>query len=207
MQRCIMRLLFSNHRQNTSHKRGLKPAQGSWGARVKARTIARRTRACMRPGEEGAALVEFALVVPMMLVVITGMFSVVIALINYQQLGNATNGAAQVLITARGILTDPCASVESAVTSTLPTWSPTKFTYTVTLTNSAGTATTYGPTTGSSFSCTAGAAVLTSGTGASGEPASVTVSYAYTWLPVFWLRWAPTKLSGNLKTSASVLVD
>jgi Flp pilus assembly protein TadG len=204
----MMKMLNNDRQQAMVLMRGLNRAAGSRGVRAGIRAIGRLVRARHRCGEEGGALVEFALVFPLMLVLMTGMFSVVMAVMNYQQLGNATNGAAQQLITARGNVADPCAVVVTAVTGTLPSWTTSKFTYTVTLTNSAGTATTYGPTAGSGFSCTAGAAVLTSGTGAEGQPASVTVTYQYTWLPIMWSGWAPVlNLSGNLRASAAVLVD
>ncbi len=198
-------------KQNMVLMRGLNRAAGSRGVRAGIRDIGRLVRARHRCGDEGGALVEFALVAPMLLMLMTVTFSLVIALVNYQQLGNAVSGAAQVLITARGNLTDPCASVATAVTGTLPTWTASKFTYTVTLTSGAGTATTYGPMAGSGFSCPGGATVLTSGgvNGASGEPATVTVTYAYTWLPVMWgWRYVPVlNLSGNLQASSAVLVD
>lgn len=150
-------------------------------------------------GDEGGAMVEFALVAPILLLLLTGMFSVVMALTNYEQLGNATFAAAQQLITSRQMLSngDPCATVESDITTALPSWTASKFTYTVTITDSSGTAHPYGPTAGSSFTCTPGYAEL-----ASNEPATVAVTYQYTWLPVWML-----KLSGNLATSATVLVD
>jgi Flp pilus assembly protein TadG len=160
-------------------------------------------RAHLRGGEEGNALVEFALVAPLMLLLMTGMFSVVMALMNYQQLGNAVNTASQQVMAARSNGSDPCAAVVSTVTTVLPSWTASKFTYTVQIYTTATASTTYGPTAGSSFSCTAGEANLTPD-----YPAAITVSYAYTWLPVMWSRWAPVlHLSGNLKASAVTIVD
>jgi Flp pilus assembly protein TadG len=193
----MMKILNNARRQAMVLMRALNHAAASRGERLAIRFMGERFGARLGCGSEGAALVEFAVVVPLMLTVITGMFSVVIALVNYQQLGYATSNAAEQLVTARGMLTDPCATVESTVVATMPSFTASKFTYTVKITNSSGTATTFGPTTGSSFSCTAGAADL-----AQLEPATVTVSYQYTWIPAYLLS-----LAGNLQTSATVLVD
>jgi hypothetical protein len=191
--------IFNNaRRQAMVLMRALNRSGEPGGAQTRIRCMGKRVHAYLRGGSEGGALVEFAVVVPFMLTVITGMFSVVMALVNYQQLGNATNNAALLLVTARGMLTDPCSTVQSTVVATMPSFTASKFTYTVVITDSSGTAHTYGPTSGSStFSCTAGAAEL-----AQLEPATVTISYAYSWIPAYLLN-----LAGNLQTSATVLVD
>lgn len=177
--------------------RALNRVAACGGERAALKSFRTRVGAHLRCGSKGGALVEFALVVPLMLTVITGMFSVVIALVNYEQLGNATNNAAEQLVTGRGMMTDPCASVVNTVVATMPSFTASKFTYTVVITDTGGTSHTFGPTAGSSFSCTAGAADL-----GQLEPATVTVSYAYTWIPAYLLQ-----LTGNLRTSATVLVD
>ncbi len=193
--------------------RSLRHAAEARGVSGNHRFFGKRLRSYLRGGEEGGALVEFALVAPMMLMLMTGMFSVVMALMNYQQLGSATNNASQVLMTARGNLSDPCATAAATVTGALPTWTATKFTYTVTITDYTGTLHTYGPvtpTSGSPFSCTAGATVLDEGpNGAQGEPASVSVTYQYTWLPLMpgWVSVPALKLSGNLAASSTVLIE
>ncbi len=195
-----MKMLNKNRLQLMALIRSLGHSAESWAVSGKHRFFGKRLRPHLRCGEEGGALVEFVLVAPLMLTLITGMFSVVMALMNYQELGSATNAAGMVLITARGNLSDPCATVASTVSGALPTWTSTKFTYTVTITNAAGTLNTYGPTTptgGSPFTCTAGAAEL-----ASSEPATVSVSYQYTWIPAYLL-----KLAGNLAATTSVLVN
>lgn len=195
-----MKTLNENRLQFMAIMRSLRHAAESRGVSGNHRSIGKRFRAHLRGSEEGGALVEFVLVAPLMLTLMTGMFSVVMALMNYQELGSATNAAGQVLITARGNLTDPCATVASTVTGALPTWAATKFTYTVTITNASGTVNTYGPTTptsGSPFTCTPGAAEL-----ASSEPATVSVTYQYTWIPAYLL-----KLAGNLAATTSVLVN
>jgi len=83
------------------------------------------------------------------------------------------------------LITDPCATAESKVTSALPSWTVSKFTFTMVITDSSGTTHTYGPTVGSSFSCTAGATYETNN-----EPVTLTVQYSYTWMPI--LKFSPS---------------
>lgn len=136
-------------------------------------------------GEEGASLVEFAVTLPLMITVLTGAASFCMALYSLQQLGNATSTAAQLLAAEQGLITDPCATTVTTITASLPNWTTSKLTYTLTITDSSDTAHTFGPTAGSTFSCTSGAADM-----AANEPVTVNVSYAYTWFPI--LDFSPT---------------
>jgi hypothetical protein len=131
----------------------------------------------------------------MIFTVLTGTISFSLALYNFQQLGLATSNVAQQIGALSGLLTDPCAKVVTSVTTVLPNWTASKFTYTVTLTDSSGTAHQFGPTTGSSFSCTAGAADM-----ADNQPVTLLVGYQYTWFPI--LSFSP---SGNLAASQTVI--
>ncbi len=179
--------IFRKKLQAMALRRGLTPSMG------------KRRHHCFRSGEEGGALVEFALVLPLMLMILTGTFSVVMSVVSYQQLQNAVDSAATQVGPGRGMLAggDPCATVATTVTTLLPNWDATKFTYTVSITDSSGTAHSFGPTTGSSFSCTAGFTDMSQN-----SPANIVVSYAYTPIPMFLM-----KLAGNLSVSANVLVD
>lgn len=168
------------------------------GLRTPARWLANCTRRALRlRGEEGGALLEFAVTLPLFLTVITGSASFSLAFYSLQQLGNATSNAAQLIAAEQGLLTDPCATTVTSVTGALPGWTASKFTYTETITDSTGTAHTYGPTTGSSFSCTAGASYLSPN-----EPVSIKVSYAYSWLPI--LAFSP---SSSLTSTQTALAD
>lgn len=156
----------------------------------------RRMRDLLRRGEDGQSLVEFALISPLLLTMMLGMYSLTMALYSYEQLSYSAFNAAQQVGAGRGLLTDPCATVATEVPAGLPTWTSTKFTYTLTITDSSGTAHQYGPS-GSSFTCTAGASEM-----AQNEPIKVGVSYTYTWIPAYLLN-----LSGNLSTTETVLTD
>lgn len=184
-------------RQTTRITRGLTRAAESQKNRIQPRSFAGRVCALLRRGDEGQSIVEFALVLPLLMTILFCMYSLTMALYQYQQLEYATSVAAQQVGAGRKTLSDPCNTVVTTVTGALPSWTASKFTYTVSITGSSGTATIYGPTTGSSFSCTAGAALMWQN-----EPVSVGVSYQYTWIPAYLV-----KMSGNLSTSETVLTD
>jgi Flp pilus assembly protein TadG len=87
------------------------------GASAKSRSIGDRLRVYLRSGGEGQALVEFSLVLPMLLMVLMGIFSVGMFVQSYQQLTYVEN---QGLITLQQLpdtagAADPCAAVSAAV--------------------------------------------------------------------------------------------
>ena len=157
---------------------------------------ARRGPAPCLGGDQGSALVEFALVAPLLLTLLTGTASFSMALFSYQELGNAASNAALLLSEEQGLTTDPCATVATSVTGALPTWTASKMTYTVMITDSSGTEHTYGPTAGSSFSCAAGAAEM-----AEDEPVTVQLTYKYTWAPI--LNFSPSSALSTSETEST----
>jgi Flp pilus assembly protein TadG len=184
---------------------GLRKVKADGSERAGAFSVPSRLRTLLR-NSEGSTLVETAIVSVFMTTVLLGLFSVAMALISYQQLGYATMYATQLLATGRGILTDPCKSAATQITSQLSTWNAANFTYTVTITstvNHANATTTYGPYTGTSnATCTAAATTLTEATGgADGNPVSLNVTYAYTWFPIL------KHISGTLATEFTMLVE
>jgi Flp pilus assembly protein TadG len=174
------------------------------GLRKRAMLLGRMTKRVLRfGGEDGGALVEFAVTLPLFMTVLTGTASFSMAFFNLQQIGNAASSSAQRLGAVARTVSDPCNEVVTQVTASLPGFDPTKITYTAVITNAAGTATTYGPTTGSTFSCTAAGSGGSASTEAgSGEPDTVTLSYQYSWLPV--LAFSP---SSALASSETVMAD
>lgn len=195
-----MKRLSNQRGQARAVLHGFCRAEASCRASAKARTMSSRLRAFLNYDVEGQSLVEFALVVPMLLMIMTFMFSISMAMISYEQLNSATSSAAlQVLATSRNVLSDPCASIESSVSTALPGFTASKLTYTVTIQNSSGSNVTYGPTAGTGFSCTGAATVLQADN--TSTPASLTVSYPYTWIPVYL-----QKMTGNLSVTQPVTV-
>jgi len=146
--------------------------------RLKSRTT-RKFRLSLR-GEHGGALVETALVMPIMLAMLTGIFSFSVVLYQKLQLGEAVSNAGRVMALERGD-TDPCATTASAIYAAAPALAKSNLTLTFVLggTNTSGTVsggTTYGGTKGTAPTCTAagngGAAALQSG-----WPAQVQATY------------------------------
>lgn len=95
--------------------------------------------------EKGSAMVEFALVLPVLLLVITGIFSFGIVLNNYLELTDAVAIGAQQLSISRGNSTDPCATTASVIYNAAPYLSSSKIGLTFVLNG-----TTYGPYVGAS---------------------------------------------------------
>jgi Flp pilus assembly protein TadG len=164
-------------------------------------------------GEEGASLVELAIVLPLMLVVLTVAISFSLAFYNLQELENAVSLASQALGATAGVTATPCTQVVSQVVAALPGWTASSLTYKISITNAAGTATPY-TWTGSSGSgltncdSSAGSGGAASTAEAAGEPQTVTVSYPYSWFAVF--NWAPfghLTPSSALTASESVIAD
>jgi Flp pilus assembly protein TadG len=118
----------------------------------------------VRVNERGTALIEFALVLPVLLITMTGMAASGIALHNLLVLTNAVNSAAQQLSFSRGQTTDPCATAYTAISKAAPGMT-TGLSLTFVIDGS-----TY-----SGNSCTAGAASMVQG-----ASAAVTATYPCT---------------------------
>jgi Flp pilus assembly protein TadG len=95
------------------------------GAARKPRFKGKGLRALFRRGEDGSSLIEFALCLPPLMLLMTGIFAFGIAIGNYVMLTNATSAAAMQLSISRGQLAspsyDPCATAVAAVEAAAPT--------------------------------------------------------------------------------------
>ena len=109
------------------------------------------TAAC---SEQGGSLIEFALVVPLMMILITGMFSVGIALNNYMVLTNGVSAGARAFALSRGVtvttsgggtaqITDPCAYAVQIAKQAAPNLSTSAASFAITWTPNGGIATNY----------------------------------------------------------------
>jgi Flp pilus assembly protein TadG len=103
--------------------------------------------------EQGQAMVEMALVLPVLLLVVTGILTFGLAFNNYVVLTDATNIGGRALAISRGATTDPCATASSAVIAAAPLLTPANLTFSFVLNG-----TSYSGTSCSSGSTTAGAA-------------------------------------------------
>jgi Flp pilus assembly protein TadG len=135
---------------------------------------------------EGDLLVEFAMMLPVLIMIVTGVGSFSMAFLSLQELSNATTSAVQYVAADQGMSGDPCATAAAQMTAALPSWTAGNFSYRLAITNSSGT--TYYPSqtgwTSGTFSCASGA------TQEINASVVLTVKYSYTWLPI--LLFNPT---------------
>jgi Flp pilus assembly protein TadG len=112
--------------------------------------------------ERGQALVEFSLVFPFLIMVVTGQIALGFTIHNYLVLTNAVNTGTQVLAISRGETTDPCATGSAAIDNAAFGLTTSSLSFTFVINGSSYAATT----------CTAGAADMVQG-----ASAQVTVTY------------------------------
>jgi len=158
------------------------------------RCAVRLLRGLLISRSEGGALVETALVVPVMLTLITGMASFGIALNNYLLLSHAAAVGARYLAInqgnfSNGTTTNPCAMAATQIQAAAVGIAASQLSYSITLTpTAAGTATTYTSSNGASgfgsgSSCALGG---NANMGTGGGIVAVTVSHPVTPFVVFW---------------------
>ena len=135
----------------------------------------------LRDSSDGSALVEFAVVLPVLLTLITGMFAFGIALNNFLTLTDATSIGARFLATDRGLNLDPCAASVAVMQGTAFGLTQANLSYTFVING-----TTYPGTSCNSASLTTGAA----GNMVQGTSAQVTVTYPCT-LGVYGKNYIP----------------
>ena len=161
--------------RTTSHSAGQDSVHRSGSS------IAERVRFQLR-GNEGSALVEFAVVLPVLLLVLTGIFTFGVAMNNYNELTEAVNTGARQLAISRGQTTDPCATTVAAVYAAAPTLKQSKLAFSFALDGTA-----YSGTSCSSSSTTTGAA----GNLVEGQAAEVSVTYPCN-LAIYGINLAPS---------------
>ena len=144
--------------------------------------------------EDGQSLVEFALCLPVLLLIVTGIFTFGIAMNNYLMLTDATNVGARQLAISRMQNTDPCATTAAIVSAAAPNLVPANFTFALVLNGN-----TYTGTSCSSASYTTGAA----GDMKQGGSAKLTVTYPCT-LQVYGMSYVP---GCTLKAQTTELVQ
>lgn len=132
-------------------------------------------------GERGSATVELALVVPIMLLMVTGIYSFGTYLQQYLALTDAVNIGAKLLSINRGNTLDPCALVYTAVTNAAPSLVPGSMTFSYTLNGVSES----GSSCSSSSSTTGAPSHLVQGT-----PITVSVSYPCS-LAIYQTNLAP----------------
>jgi len=140
----------------TALVRGFGRAAAPACAPAESRSIASWIRARLRSGDEGGALVEMAVVFPIMLTLTTGMLIFGLAVNQYIILTEATATGAKYESLQRGVTTNPCLDVYTQVSSGAPTLLASQMTFTITITlPDGGTSHSYGPYQGSAMTCAA----------------------------------------------------
>src|SRR5208282_1649533 len=142
-----MSILCFDRAQNrkVNSARPPKRFRGAWGKR---RSFLGRLCSLFGTDSEGGALVEMAVTLPIVMGVMTGIFSFSIALYQKLQLAEAISNAGHLLATDRGD-TNPCSTATAAIYAAAPGLTQSKLTLTYTLGgNNYGSGTTTCPGTG-----------------------------------------------------------
>jgi Flp pilus assembly protein TadG len=115
--------------------RGLNRAAGSKRTSGAARCCGESVRAHLRAGDEGNTIIETALVLPILLSVVTGIFVVGVLYNNYLMLTQAVGSGAQYLqtLSTSPSGTDPCALTYAYITGAAPNLTPASISLTFTL--------------------------------------------------------------------------
>ncbi len=177
--------------------------------RLANRLVRAARRAFRRRGEEGATLVEFAVTLPILVAILTGACSVAMGMYSLQRLANATSNAVQTVADGQGLAlgtpndSDPCALAASTVTTALRGWTTANFSYSMTITyvptgTTTATTATYTAAEGVTFSCADGSGELQQD-----YPVELTVTYAYSWLPILNFKPATINLTSAQGASAN----
>jgi Flp pilus assembly protein TadG len=146
--------------------------------------------------EEGGSLVEFALVAPLMVMLITAMFSLGVALNNYMVLTNGVNAGARAFALSRAVtlttagggtsqVTDPCAYAVQIAKQSAPNLNAAAATFSITWTPNGGSSSSY------STSCN-GIAL------SSGDTVQMQVTYP---ISIMVYGWAPGMLNMTQQTA------
>ena len=116
-------------------------------------------KAFVTKGDKGGALVEMAVTLPIILLLMTGIFSISIALYQKLELAEAVSAGARFLATDRGD-TDPCASTAAKVYAAAPTLSSANMTFSFAITGGTTTTTYSAPSCSGALMTTGGTAQI-----------------------------------------------
>jgi Flp pilus assembly protein TadG len=129
------------------------------GDRVDPGTSAKRARARGR-NERGTALVEFAVVFPLLVTLLLGIIEFGVVFSNDVALTNAASLGAQLLSISRGQTLDPCMTTSGAVYAAAPNLAPGSLQFTIVLNGVTVTSAQANPSCSSSTTTTGAAANL-----------------------------------------------
>jgi Flp pilus assembly protein TadG len=142
--------------------------------------------------QRGQAMVEFALGLPLLLTLITGLVMFGVAFNNELTLTYATDAAAQLLSISRGQTTDPCQTASQAVYSAAPQLNQSNLAFTIVLNGTSVTTNSTQP------SCSGSQQYLVQS-----QPARVTATYPCN-LTILGVNFAP---NCTLTAQSTVLIQ
>lgn len=189
-----MKIKIDIHKEAIDVERGSDRASAS-NRKCTPIRLGRLVRALTRNHDQGSALVEFAMILPMLLLLTTGTLVFGVAMNNYLQLNNAVSVGARTLAINGGMTLDPCATASTAIINAAPTLNASQLTFQFSLNGNAYS----GTSCGSSSLSTGAAANLASGT-----TGTVTVTYPLN-LSVFGNKYSAD--NAVLSASATELVQ
>jgi Flp pilus assembly protein TadG len=132
-----MNLLIDLSEQIQARMRIFFHAAASEKANAQPRPVTGRFRAFLRAEDEGASLIEVAFTLPIVMLVMTGVFSVGFAYYNQEALAQGVAAGAQYLSVDRTSTTDPCADVYAKLTAAAPSLKTSSITLTTTMNGTA----------------------------------------------------------------------
>jgi Flp pilus assembly protein TadG len=141
--------------------------------------------------DEGQALVETALVLPIILLSVMGILTFGIFTMQIMSLNEGISSAGRVLAVSAGQTTDPCSLAATAIQNASPLLNPSNLSYTFTLTPSGSSAASYTGASCSSTSTTTGMA----GSLVSGGTAQVSATYSNCSLKFYGKNFLPNGCS------------
>jgi Flp pilus assembly protein TadG len=161
-----MKMLNDLHKQVVALVCAFDSAVSARKASCKSRFKRNRVRASLRMGDGGSSLVEFALILPLLVMFLTGIFSIGVAFEHQQSLMQAVGITASQLGQSRTTSADPCAEAWAAFKNAAPNLAPASTTLSIKINGVGAPA--------NSTSCTS---YLTNLAAAQQGTASVTATY------------------------------
>lgn len=159
----------------------------------------------VRRAERGQALLEFAYLLPILLILLLGMIAFGTTLNNYLEMTNGVTAGAQALAVSRGQTLDPCATAAAPFYGATPNLTQANAKFTITIGPAGSSSVTYtlvnnqaNPSCAAASTTSAPASDLTQG-----ATATVKVTYPCN-LKVFGVNFAPSTCTLTAQTAESV---
>jgi Flp pilus assembly protein TadG len=155
------RSTLTEHNRMVAPQAAVYAERGSFAPLAKPfkKRILNAARAFLRRNEAGGSLVELALSLPILLLIMTGIFSFSIALNQKLEVTEAVSTGGRFLAIDRGD-TDPCASTAAKVYAAAPTLGQSSMTFAFAITNGTTTTSYSKPTCSGAIMTTGGSAML-----------------------------------------------